>query len=155
MSTPHTEQDSDAGVRELSVARAGFDAFITALYSTSDDQPDKLPTFENLDPAERAAWLAAFKAAIDTHLIPDTPYPTPAHREAWEQYRAHPDVINAQSVFAARETELAPLRAFYNDQMNKARLAFQVGVNQPMYDLTQKLRALDDAQNAAPPQGAE
>lgn len=109
--------------------------------------------------------------------VPEEPsefYPSPAHRQIWEAYRAHPVVQRAQaeSDRRAREldpirqyvlaqikeseqrhnavlAELQPLRDHYNDEITRAKIQFQATAQEPITLLTKALTELDARQSAA------
>jgi hypothetical protein len=74
---------------------------------------------------------------------------TEAATAAWDAYTTDPITVDAQSIYTARQAELAPLRQFYNDELTRARLRFQEMTHTPMLALTLVLQALDDAEPPA------
>jgi hypothetical protein len=77
-------------------------------------------------------------------------YASPEHEAAWAEYRAHPDVMIANSRYKGRLDQLKPLITALqaldlvrNQELNAAHIAFQQAAHTPMLALTRKLMELD------------
>ncbi len=94
---------------------------------------------------------------LEAHLAaPDVTFASPAHKQAWDEFRGHPATAAAQATFDARMLDLQPLRDAHlaiaqqldqlagviNDKITQAQIDFQADASIPMIELTGRLHDL-------------
>lgn len=88
----------------------------------------------------------------DPNVLPEELADDPFARErieAWNAYRADPMVQAAQRRADDREEQLRPLKDFYNNELTKTKLAFQVEAAVAVTRLTLTLQEIDARQQNA------